>query len=505
VGLFKSTNKGATWSQITLGSEVVAQLQGNYVQTVGVDPQNTNYVYFGLRSLFLATDGGASGIYDGTQNPSEPHNNRIDLNKVHADQHALVFSPASHFTGPAPTRVYNGTDGGIATTADAGTNWSVINAGIGTILFNQIDIGRGSTANNAYTYGAAQDLGISQHRLAPSDPDFTGNNWLLGIGADGTAVAVDPLNATNAIGVSGFYTQSTSDGKSWPTPNTANIFPANAAFCTLAFDPNGGVAYALGTQLYQSTNNGTTFKAIYQFPAQITAFGMTTPGPNTIWVGLGDGTVQRTSNALSGASSSWAPHTIPNGPGGNVSGIAVDPANTSQAVVVYPANSQQVFLTTDNGLTWTNISGDLPNLPVNAVVIDPNTSPHTIIVANDTGVLRSGNLGASWERLGVGLPNVQCTSLAIDSTAVPSLLRVGTYGRSAWELAYDRQYVDWRNGGTQDGTREHPFRTVAQALNAIPSGDARYLVIQAGNYPEAPLTNSQCGTWVAINGAVTIH
>jgi hypothetical protein len=182
IGLFKSSTGGKSWSPITLGTEVVAQLQGNYVQTVGCDPQTNTYVYFGLRSLFLATDGGASGIYDQTQNSSEPHNNRIDLYKVHADQHALVFSPPTHVPGGAyiagrRTPVYNGTDGGIATTADAGANWNVINNGIGTVLLNQIDIGRGSTPNNAYTYGAAQDQGISQHRLAPSDPDFAGNNW----------------------------------------------------------------------------------------------------------------------------------------------------------------------------------------------------------------------------------------------------------------------------------------------------------------------------------------
>ena len=96
-------------------------------------------------------------------------------------------------------------------------------------------------------------------------------------------------------------------------------------------------------------------------------------------------------------------------------------------------------------------------------------------------------------------------SLAIDSSAVPSLLRVGTYGRSAFELAYDREYVNGQNSGTQDGTREHPFRTMSQALNAPASGAARFINIQAGDYHESPITINQCLTLTALNGAATIQ
>ena len=151
------------------------------------------------------------------------------------------------------------------------------------------------------------------------------------------------------------------------------------------------------------------------------------------------------------------------------------PFGPNEAVAVYRAASRasRVFRTVDTGATWTDISGNLPIQPLGAVVIDPNTSPYAIIVATDSGVMRTANLGATWETLGANLPNVQCTSLALDWTPVPSLLRVGTYGRSAFELAFDRKYVDPRNSGTQDGTRENPFGTLVQALNAPATGAAR--------------------------------
>ncbi len=66
-----------------------------------------------------------------------------------------------------------------------------------------------------------------------------------------------------------------------------------------------------------------------------------------------------------------------------------------------PASSQHVFLTTDSGASWVDISGDLPDLPVSDVVIDPYTSPRSIIIATDAGVLRTLNPGPTsrWQML----------------------------------------------------------------------------------------------------------
>jgi len=49
--------------------------------------------------------------------------------------------------------------------------------------------------------------------------------------------------------------------------------------------------------------------------------------------------------------------------------------------------------------------------------------------------MRSIDLGNSWHVLGAGLPNVHTVSLAIDTTVNPSLLKIGTFGRSAWQVS----------------------------------------------------------------------
>ena len=103
--------------------------------------------------------------------------------------------------------------------------------------------------------------------------------------------------------------------------------------------------------------------------------------------------------------------------------------------------TKHVFRTTDDGTTWTDVSGlagggaaNYPDLPTHSVVIDPGTSPHSIIVSNDAGVMRSLDNGQTWQRLGVGLPTVDSTELALDYGADPPVLRIGTYGRSSFEL-----------------------------------------------------------------------
>lgn len=181
-----------------------------------------------------------------------------------------------------------------------------------------------------------------------------------------------------------------------------------------------------------------------------------------------------------------------------------------------PANrTRHVFRTTDNGTSWNDISGtdggnsalNLPDLPVHSVVIDASASPHRIIVGSDAGVALTENLGATWQVLGLGLPTVDAHRLALDSTAIPPLLRVGTYGRSTFELAYNRLFVDFRNtGGPNDGTQEHPYLRVTDALSAFrPFSGMKVISIQAGVYGETPPSVTQAVSLNALNGAVDIR
>lgn len=447
-GLFKSTDAGETWTLMPAAAARAAENDGGqlgYDQTVGVDPQDANRVYIGFQELYGSTDGGK------TFAPA------ITSEKVHWDHHALVFSPRTHW-GSAPTRVYVGTDGGLATSADGGQTWQNLNQGIATTLFEQIDIGRGSRENNKYTYGGSQDTGTVQQR-----PGYAQQEWRLGIDGDGRRVVVDPTNPLRAYAVDdGTYMMTDDGGDTWQFPASKDTgLPDNSGSAwgfPFGIDPsNHTIVYVVpgdefypGSQLYQSKDSGKTFTKIHSFPANIHSLAVARKDSNTLWVGLEDGTVQQSTNALAGSASMWksfAPGVMHDM---SADGIAIDPTNSSHVVVVYsgfsalnPANrTRHVFMTKDGGASWTDISGtdggdpaqNLPDLPFHSVVIDPNTTPAKIIVASDSGVMQTADGGASWQLLGLGLPTVCCTSLALDASAAPPLLRVGTYGRSVYEL-----------------------------------------------------------------------
>jgi len=446
LGLFKSIDGGTTWARMTAIDASANGCQCGYDQTIGVDPQDANRVYLGFQQLYFSGDGGGSfsNVSDG---------------KIHWDHHAITFSPASHISSGPPTRVWIGTDGGVHNTADAGSNWSNPNEGIATNLLFSLDIGRGSSTNNAYSYGGTQDTGTIERR-----PGFSGNEWHLGVDGDGGRIAVDPCDPKHAIGTdnAGFIA-TTDGGDNW---GGSGGLPSGTKVGIVKFDPNCKNAYLGGStpaampmmpnvlRLFQSTDNAAMFSPISTFTAGITAIATTKQDQNTLWVALGNGTLQRTSNVLMGSSATWTPVTVTNAPGGAPSALAIDPTNSNIVVAVYPgftgrspANlTRHVFMTVDNGITWTDIGGtpvagggdpaqNLPDLPIFDVVIDPGTIPHTIIIAADTGVLRTSNLGATWEIYGLGLPNVYCSALALDSDVTPSVLRVATYGRSVFELS----------------------------------------------------------------------
>jgi len=92
-----------------------------------------------------------------------------------------------------------------------------------------------------------------------------------------------------------------------------------------------------------------------------------------------------------------------------------------------------VFRTTNHGTTWSDVSGDLPDAPVNEILLDPRQSS-TLYVGTDVGVFVSHDLGASWAPLGVGLPEgVVVTDLKL-LPGPPAMLFAATYGRSIFSI-----------------------------------------------------------------------
>ena len=94
-----------------------------------------------------------------------------------------------------------------------------------------------------------------------------------------------------------------------------------------------------------------------------------------------------------------------------------------------------MFKTTDYGITWTDISGNLPDIPMNDIVADPDL-PGTLYLASDIGVFQTSDGGQNWSTLSNGLPARLVRSLNLHRPT--RTLRAATYGRSMWDLALPR-------------------------------------------------------------------
>jgi hypothetical protein len=112
----------------------------------------------------------------------------------------------------------------------------------------------------------------------------------------------------------------------------------------------------------------------------------------------------------------------------------VSPIDPGTAFVTYSGFSTSqghVFKTTDSGASWTDISGNLPNLPVNDLVVDADI-PDTLYIGTDAGVMVTTDAGTTWTTLGNGLPRVVVDSLVLQRAS--RTLRAATHGRSMWDI-----------------------------------------------------------------------
>lgn len=111
----------------------------------------------------------------------------------------------------------------------------------------------------------------------------------------------------------------------------------------------------------------------------------------------------------------------------------MDPANNQIAYAVRDRfDGGHVFRTTNGGQSWTDISGNLPNLPTNTIALDSRATPATLYVGTDDGVYASTDLGATWSRFRSGLPNAQVIELKLNTTL--NILAAATHGRGVWEI-----------------------------------------------------------------------
>jgi hypothetical protein len=424
IGVFLSTDQGATWTK-QASSGLSGTTYGGYAIHMAVDPASPgdgmfDILYFGCLSQFRSTDSGASFT---------------KLTFPHPDTHTWTMVPQF---GGANTIVYCGCDGGIAVSTDNGSTWTPKNKGdLQTGLFYNIDI-KPDTAS--VTVGALQDnrLQTTAGATAPA--------WNAPAGGDGWDVAYDGSTPPVLYGAYGGPStsifSSTNDGVTFPAAN--NVTPpwtsadtGNFLLTQIAADPSAsGILYASGLQNLWQLRSGSWRKI-----ATLGTSGNVDVAPtngNNVVIAAGN-QVWVSTNALAatvGPPTGVTFTNITGLPGRNVARAVFDPVdpNTIYAVLTGfdGGSGQNVFRTTVSATSWTNISPAL-DLPCGAIAVDGTTTPTTLYVGTDLGVIRSVDGGATWSVLDdIHFPRVPVFDLAFNAKA--GVLRAATYGRGVFEF-----------------------------------------------------------------------
>src|SRR5580704_12721084 len=418
----------------------LAVAPGNSGQTIfaGGSAQPTNgKVVIGHSSVYRSLDGGniwGDVSADGSGNETS----------IHVDAHALNFAVGS---GGQVLAMFAGNDGGVwasqnvfsAATAPGAQVWADLNTNTGnpntslnlTQFYPGISI---HPASDQIIYGGTSGNDVQQ---------FSGSLVASGTEAcpyDGGYTAIDPQTpstiyaACSYLGGPGTLTKNIlngvpgMDGINWAAIDLSGInFTDTADFIPpLVLDMKSSQNLYFGTfRLYQTTNSGARWAAITSDLTSdssqnfVTTITVAPSASNTIYVGTSDGRIWQSAQALSGATDIHMVNQS-NQPGRSVTAVAADSANPTAAFAAFSGFScpgvtgcdglGHIFFTNNSGASWLLVDGNLPDVPVNDIVIDPSdATDNTIYVATDSGVYASANATAGgatvWSVLQTGLPN----------------------------------------------------------------------------------------------------
>jgi hypothetical protein len=456
-------------------------IQAWYNQFLAVDPANSDHLYLGLEEVYETQNSGATwntiapywnfGFRCFSYSPFEGTCNH---NQAHSDQHAALI---------ANGKIYIGNDGGVYAkllSDHTAGNWMDLNAHLDVLQYYSA-----AGSGDQTIYGGMQDNGSAVLFPAPTtiqlDNGTTATaNGVQPFGGDGGYTIVDPTNSKNVITEYTGLTpaKSTDGGANWqnivpPDPDPRFIAPIAmdrtdpnhlVAGGALVWNSNAGIAATTS-----GTGTATDWQPIFDVrtatggnaASQVTALDSVTVGGvqyvAAAWCGpcnpsfptgggFGSGVVMLSNSGGSWhATSSVCTGTSPACAGSNlpdryISGVRIDPAHpANHAYLTVSGFSRKwiagptdpgvghVFETTNGGANWSDITGNLADVPTDDLVYEHGN----LIVATDFGVFNSANDGITWSRYGTNLPNVVVDQLTLDPNGN---LIAATHGRGVWTI-----------------------------------------------------------------------
>jgi len=427
-GLYRSDDAGDSWRKVNNEARVWGR--GSDFACVQVDPKDENKIYIANTSTYRSIDAGQTfraikGAPGGD------------------DYHTIWINPQN------PDIIFLGVDQGATLSVNGGKTWSSWYNQPTAQFYHVITDNRFPY----WVYGGQQESGSAAVESRSDDGSISFRNWHpVGVEEYGY-VAPDPLNSDIIYRFN------------WVTGDVQDVSPEVlrgqyrfVRTMPLLFSPvDPHVLYLGSNVLFKTTNGGDSWETIspdltrkdWQMPAVIQTFESqdpekgkhrgviytVAPSPrdaNLIWAGTDDGLMHVTHDGGKNWQDVTPPELTP------WSKVSLMEASHFDADTAYAAINRfrlddlrpHIYRTHDGGKTWKEIVSGLPDRAVvNAVREDPQ-SKGLLFAGTEIGVFVSFDDGDNWQPLQLNLPVTSVRDLVIHGDD----LVAGTHGRSFWIL-----------------------------------------------------------------------
>lgn len=434
LGLYRSRDSGDTWQLIsTLEKADLSTNQGYYSHFVRANPTDSSQIFVAKVGYAYSTDGGSnftipnSDIYDFVRDPKV----------AHADCHTFVNHPQDSDT------FFMATDGGVHLTTDGGRTFRNLN---NNYITSQFYPGFSSSPSNPnFAIGGLQDNGTTF---------YTGTaDWIPWVTlGDGGYSAIDRLNENIVYTSSQFlFVYRTSDRfrtvENWrlATPYRYNTLEGKrhgeseyAAFIAPFVLAGHDIIYSATNYIYRSDNGGENWiclnndQPLNDLP--VVAMAVSRTNYNVVYAATAPyvpNTIRPEVFKTRDGGLTWENITY-NLPDRYIVDLVTAPKNGD---IVYAALSgfgtSHLLRLSGSSTSWEDIGPGLPDLPTNAVSVDPE-DPNNIYVGNDLGVWVSTDYGITWSSFNDGLPEaVLVMDLSIQDSG--RKIRAVSHGNGVYE------------------------------------------------------------------------
>lgn len=442
-GLYRSDDGGKNWKRVN--SERKLRQRAWYYTRLYADTEDMNTVYVLNVRYHKSTNGGST-----FSTHVAPH----------GDHHDLWIDPSN------AKRMIIGDDGGAQVTYDGGETWSTYH-NQPTSQFYRV------TTDNHFPYriyAAQQDNSTIRINYRSSGGSIDEDDWESTAGGESAHIAVDPLNDEIVYGGSygGFLTRVNHEKN---TVRAINVWPDNPMghgaegmkyrfqwnFPIIFSRHNPKRIYTFSNHVHVSENEGQSWKIISEDLTRNDSVKLVSSGgpitqDNTsveyyctifaanesplkeglLWVGSDDGLIHMTQDG----GASWT-NVTPQGMPEWMMINSIEPSFHEEGTC-YVAGTRYklgdftpyLYKTTDYGKSWTLITSGIDGEHFTRVVREDPAKKDLLYAGTETGMYVSFNGGAKWEKFQLNLPVVPITDLALKDNN----LIVATQGRSLWVI-----------------------------------------------------------------------